>query len=347
MRPPGSGLLYSMHKHTASVVDLDFTDDQLTAISLSDRIVVINMTTGNTVLDINLPNLNESYLNSTTLPKLYHSEKENNKSTNSTNGNNQFQQMHFLVNSFHHIYLVSAHNDIKFEQISKIGFRIVEFIDIKRGLCIIAEIDSYYIECWDVVRNRLFSRIELSSSFKINNILCINSYTMIIIVCQNGNMHFYSIEDWRKSFFFHCASIPASQHLNLVAVDGRFLICTFDRNIPSDFAVIDLKPIHQTEQTLIDNPIIKIWVTFDPPITPTPIKHLVLPNKEMMQFNKKTSNSLLFTAITNDGLYIVHYCIAETLSYVHIDGHYDLVLMHAKNRQIVYTARQGIINIHK
>ncbi|CAF3192495.1 unnamed protein product [Rotaria sp. Silwood2] len=117
MRPPDSGLLYSMHKHTASVVDLDFTNDQLTAISLSDRIVVINMTTGNTVLDINLPNLNESYLNSTTLPKIYHSEKENNKSTNSTNGNNQFQQMHFLVNSFHHIYLVSAHNDIKFEQI--------------------------------------------------------------------------------------------------------------------------------------------------------------------------------------------------------------------------------------
>ncbi|CAF3192482.1 unnamed protein product [Rotaria sp. Silwood2] len=66
-------------------------------------------------------------------------------------------------------------------------------------------------------------------------------------------MHFYSIKDWRKSSFFHCASIQASQHLNLVAVDGRFLICTFDRNIPSDFAIIDLKPIHQTEQTLIDN----------------------------------------------------------------------------------------------
>ncbi|CAF2934382.1 unnamed protein product, partial [Rotaria sp. Silwood2] len=58
-------------------------------------------------------------------------------------------------------------------------------------------------------------------------------------------------------------------------------------------------------------------------------------------------NSLLFTAITNDGLYIVHYCIAETLSYVRIDGYYDLVSMHAKNRQIVCTARQGIIDIHK
>ncbi|CAF3962519.1 unnamed protein product [Rotaria sordida] len=346
MRPPGSGLLYSMNKHTTSVVDLDFTDDQLTAISLSDRIVVINMTSGNAVLDINLPNLNESYLNSTTLPKIYHSEKENKNSTNSNNENTQFQQMHFLVNSFHHIYLVSAHNDIKFERTSKIGFHIVEFLDIKRGLCIIAEIDSYYIECWDVVRNRLFSRIELSSS-KIKNILCTSIYSMIIIVCQDGNIHFYSIKDWIKSSFIHCASIQAGQHLNLVAIDGRFLICTFDTNISSDFAIIDLKLIHNAEQTLIDNQIIKILVTFDPPITPRPIKHLVLPNKETIQFNKKNSNALLFTAITNDGLYIVHYCIAETLSYVRIDGHYDLVSMHAKNRQIVYTARQGIIDIHK
>ena len=42
LQPPGNGLLYSMNKHTMPVVDLDFTNSQMAAISLSNKIIVIN-----------------------------------------------------------------------------------------------------------------------------------------------------------------------------------------------------------------------------------------------------------------------------------------------------------------
>ncbi|CAF5221510.1 unnamed protein product, partial [Rotaria magnacalcarata] len=71
LQPPGSGLIFSMNRHTTPIIDMDFTDDQMVLISLSDRIVVIDMQATKTVLDINLPTLDEPYLNSSTLPDIY------------------------------------------------------------------------------------------------------------------------------------------------------------------------------------------------------------------------------------------------------------------------------------
>ena len=81
LQPPGNGLIYSMNKHTMPVVDLDFTNDQTAAISLSNKIIVINMRSGNTAIDLKLPKLNESYLNSTTLPNMiiHHTDQNINK----------------------------------------------------------------------------------------------------------------------------------------------------------------------------------------------------------------------------------------------------------------------------
>ncbi|CAF3350091.1 unnamed protein product [Rotaria sp. Silwood2] len=50
-------------------------------------------------------------------------------------------------------------------------------------------------------------------------------------------------------------------------------------------------------------------------------------------------------AITRNSLYIIHECEENYLSYAHIDGHFDIVSMHENNRNIVCTARGGIIDI--
>ncbi|CAF2768723.1 unnamed protein product [Rotaria sp. Silwood2] len=348
LQPPGSGLLYSMNRHTAPVVDFDFTDDQMVAISLSDRIVVIDMHAASTVLDINMPTLDEPYLNSTTLPETYTFDGKNEvKSDWSSNDNNdQYKRYLFLVNSLHHIYLVSAHENIKFERSSKVGYLTVEILDKKRALCIITELNGNNVECWDVVRNRLFDRINFPKS-TIKNVLCVQIYSMIIIVLQDGVIHFYSITDWTKSSFVHRGSIQAGLHLDLVVVDEDMLICTFDATIPIDFAVIGLKQFHNTEQILSDNQVLKTLIAFDPPIGPKPIKSIILPDKETMKNHDSQSNFPLFMSKTNDGLFVVHKCNQKDISYVHINGRFDIVSMHAKNPRTVYTARGGIIELHK
>jgi hypothetical protein len=347
LQPPGSGLVHSMNKHTGSVVDFDFTDDQMTAITLSDRIIVINMHEANTVLDIKLPKLDEPYLNCTTLPKIYHFVGNNEISDGDSNSeNNQFKRFLFLVNSFHHVYLVSAHEDIKFERSSEVGYATVEILHIKRGLCVLAEINSNCVECWDVVRNRLFSRIEFPSS-PIKIVLCVNIYSMIITVLQDGSIHFHSISDWTQSLFIHRGTIQAGTHLDLVVVDGRKLVCTFDSTIPIDFAFIDLQTLHESQRVSSDNELLKTLIAFDPPLESKPIKRIVLPNKETLTIDNDTAYSPLFMAMTNSSLYVIHKCANNNISYIRIDGHYDVVCMHAKNPEAVYTARGGIIELYK
>ncbi|CAF3372692.1 unnamed protein product [Rotaria sp. Silwood1] len=347
LQPPGSGLLFSVARHTTSIVDFDFTEDQRVAISLSDRIVVIDMNAASTVLDINLPTLDEPYLNSTTLPEAYNF-NENDQTKNgssSTDDNDQFKKYLFLVNSLHHIYLVSAHENIKFERSSQVGYLNVEVFHKKRGLFVMAEINGNCVECWDVVKNRLFDRINFPSS-KIKKVLCVNIYSMIVTVLQDGTIHFHSITDWTKSSLVHRGTIQAGIHLDLVTVDERILIVTFDTTIPIDFAIIDLKQFNKNEQIICDNQIPKTLFAFDPPIGPKPIKSIILPHKESMS-GKKKSNFPLFIAKTTTDAYIIHKCISKDLSYVCINGRFDVVSMHASNPNTIYTARGGILEVYK
>ncbi|CAF3962489.1 unnamed protein product [Rotaria sp. Silwood2] len=332
MRPPGSGLVYSMNKHTTRVIDLDLTLDQMAAISLSDRIVVIDMTSGHTSFDVKLPKLNESYLNAMTLTNMYQFDEND-------------QQYYFLVNSFHHIYFLSSYDEIKFEQISNVGYETVEILDYKHGLCIIKEMNNNSIECWDLIHNRLFSRIDSISS-EIKNILCISIYLMLAIVCQDGFIHFYSIINFTQTSFVHRCSIHIGQHFNLIVVSGRTLIYTFDETIPIDFVHIDLKTIYEGKEILSDNDIIKTSVNFDVPIEPRPIERIILSDKGKISNNSNTINSLLFVAMTTNSLYVIHECEENNLSYAHINGHFDIVSIHENNRNTVYTARGGIIDIY-
>ncbi len=345
---PGSGLVYSMNRHTTSVIDMDFTDDQRVLISLSDRIVVINMNTVKTVLDINLPTLDEPYLNSTTLPEafnIYGNDEVKTKSS-STDKNDNYKKYLFLVNSLHHIYLVSAHENIKFERSSTVGYLTVEILHKKHALCVIAELNGNYVECWNVVRNQLFDRIDFSKS-RIKNVLCVPTYSMTVTVLLDGTMHFHSITDWTKSSFVHRGSIQAGSHLDLVAADEEMLIITFDATITIDFAFIGLKQFHDSEQLLSDNQILKTLIVFDPPIGPKPIKSIILPDKEAHEGYDSHSNLPLFIAKTNDCLFVVHNCNKKNISYVRINGRFDFVSTHAKNPHTIYAARGGIIELHK
>ncbi|CAF4346794.1 unnamed protein product, partial [Adineta steineri] len=117
-QPPGNGLMYAMNKHTMPVVDLDFTEKQMAAISLSNKIIVIDMQSGNTVVDIQLPKLNESYLNATTLPNTimnYTNQDEDmidsdgNDSDSDDEKEDKFKRYMFCVNSSHHVYFMSSH----------------------------------------------------------------------------------------------------------------------------------------------------------------------------------------------------------------------------------------------
>ncbi|CAF2941260.1 unnamed protein product [Rotaria sp. Silwood2] len=348
IQPPGSGLIYSMNRHTASIVDFDFTEDQMKAITLSDRIIVIDMGEIRTVLDINLPNLDESYLNSTTLPETYTFDGQNEikDAWSSNDKNDEFKRYVFLVNSLHHIYLVSANGNIKFEHSSKVGYLDVEMLDKKRALCIVAEQNTNYVECWDVIRNRLFHRIDFPKA-KVKYVLCAEVYSMVIVVLQDGIIQFYSITDWTQSSFIHRGSIQAGIHLDLVAVTCGVLILTFDTNIPIDFALIGLKQFHKTERILSDKQVLKTLVAFNPPIRPKPMKSIILPDTESMSFDDIQLGFPFFMTKTKDAVFIVHKCNKKDISYIRINGQFDIVSMHANNSRTLYTARGGIVELHK
>ena len=347
IQPPGSGLIFSMNRHTASVVDMDFTDDQMILISLSNRILVTDMQQVKTVLDINLPILDEPYLNSTTLSEtlsIHEEEKVKNKSS-SDEKNDQYKQYLFLVNTLHHVYLVSANESIKFQRSSKVGYLIVELLHKKRPLCVMAEINGNYVECWNVVTNQLISRIDFPKS-TVKHVLCAQTYSMIVIALQDGTIHFYSITDWTKAVFVHRGTIDAGPHLDLAVIDDVMLIITFHATIPVDFAMISLKQFHGSEQVLSDDQTLKILVAFDPPIGPKPITNIILPDTEAQSdFNKRT-NSPLFIAKTNDSVCVVHKCKVKDVSYVPIPGRFDVISTHAKHPNTIYTARGGIIEIY-
>ncbi|CAF0986663.1 unnamed protein product [Adineta steineri] len=327
MQPPGSGLVYSMNKHTASVTHLDLTDDQTAAISLSNRIVVIDMTTGRTALDVKLPELNESYLNSTTLPNIFYSNET--KYTNIPNKN--YQQFHFLVTSLHHMYFVSADDKIKFEKISNIGFMTVEILDLKHALCIITELDVAQLD---------------SFSSQIKYVFCIRSYKMIVVVCQDGMTNFYSIIDLHQTSFTHRGSTQIDQHVNLIAVDESNLIYTYEGSAPTDFIYINLKCIHESKNILSATEIIKKAITFDRPIETKTIKKIILANKTRLNINSTESlHSPLFIAMTTNCLYVIHQCEDHNFSYARIDGYFDIVAMHENSQNTIYTARGGIIDI--
>ncbi|CAF2516523.1 unnamed protein product [Rotaria sp. Silwood2] len=353
IQPPGNGLLYSMNKHTMPVVDLDFANNQMAAISLSNKIIVINMRTGNTAVDIKLPKINESYLNSTTLPKMIiRDTKENNAnndsddsddSSNSEENEEKFKQYVFFVNSFHHVYLLSSHGDIKFHRTSTKGYSTVEIISNKRGLCILAEQNSNTVECWSLGENKLFSKIDLSLTSSIKTVLYSKLSSLLIsIVLYDGTILFYTLND---STFIHCGTINAGQHLDLVIADKDKLICTFDSTIPIDFAHIDLNSIVTTQKVLSDKEIIKTLIAFNPPISPKPIERIVLPdNKENVSDD---SMKIFFMVLTKECLCIVHTCMKKNISYVCIPGQYNVVSVHAQRPHLIYTARGGIINMHK
>jgi hypothetical protein len=340
-----------MNKHTMPVVDLDFTHNQMTAISLSNKIIVINMRTGNTAIDIKLPKLNESYLNSTTLPKMIIN--SNNKDINDNDDSNdsddeddeKLKQFIFFVNSFHHVYLLSAHGDIKFHQTSEKGYLTVEIINRKCGLCILVEKNSNSVQCWNLGQNKLFSTINLSTNILIKNVLHsqINSSIIIIIILYDGTILFYILND---SKFIHCGTINAGKHLDLVIVDKDKLICTFDSIIPIDFAHIDLNQLNQIEGILLDdNKIIKTLISFNPPINPKPIERIILPDGKESQTDK--SMKIFFMTLTKECLCIVHTCMKQNISYVRIPGEYDVVSTHVSHPRLIFTSRRGIVYIFK
>ena len=347
LQPPGSGLIYSMNQHTAAVIDMDFTDDQMVLISLSDRIVVTDMQETKTVLDINLPTIDEPYLNSTTLFEALNIYGNEEVKTNSSSNDekDQYKKFLFLVNSRHHIYLVSALENIKFQRSSKSGYLAVEVLHQKRALCIISELNENSVECWNVLSNRLFDRVNLPPQSIIKHVLCVETYSMIVIVLQDGTMQFHSITDWTK--FVHRGDIRVGPHLDLVVLDGEMLIITFDAAITVDFAVMGLKQFHDSEQVLSDGQIVKTLIAFDPPIGPKPIKSIILPDHEGASKAERQSNFPLFMAKTNDCLDVVHKCNKKDISYVRIPGRFDFVSTHTKNPRTIYTARGGIVELHK
>ncbi|CAF1234877.1 unnamed protein product [Adineta steineri] len=323
IEPPGGGLLHTIHRHTSSITSFKFTEDLSTNISLSDKIVVIDLEHNKTVLDINLPKLNQSYLNCITLTN-----------PDFITENDKFKNLLFFINSSNNIYLISANEDIKFNKSSQIGYVGVEVFDTNHILCIIAEINGNYIECWDIFKNELFQRIEFpsSSSSTIKYVFCINVYSMIITVFHNGNIYFHSImDDSIQSNFIHRGSIELSNHLDLVTLDKEILICTFDSSIPIDFAFINLNQFKRKQEFLNNNQILKILIKFDYPLELKPIKKIILPYKN---------------EILKRWLHIIHLCRMETISYTSIKGQFDTAAMHVNNLNLIYTARGGIIEVY-
>lgn len=344
IQPPGTGLIYSINRHTSSVLDLDFTDDEAILISLSNRIVVVNMHEAKIVLDINLPTLNEPYLNSTTLTEVSNGQMIN--KTSSTDQKDQYKKYFFLVNSLHHIYLISADENIKFERSSDDGFLTVQILDKKRALCLIAENNVNSIECWNLITKKLFHRIDYPNS-TVKNVLYHQSLSMIIIVLQDATIHLHSINDWDESSFTYRGSINGGDHLHLVYIDEDMLILTFDSTIPIDFAFIPLKQFHSSDRILTDNEVVKTLITFDPPIEPKPMKILIFPNKTSMSQIDTQSKFPLFIVKTNDCLYVIHKCKENDISYVRIDGRFDYVTFHIKYPTAIHTARGGTLKLYK
>ncbi|CAF4867056.1 unnamed protein product [Rotaria sp. Silwood2] len=161
---------------------------------------------------------------------------------------------------------------------------------------------------------------------------------MIIVVLQDGIIQFYSITDWTKSPFVHRSSIHAEIHLQLVAITGGVLIHTLNANIPIDFALTGLRQFLKTEQILSDKQVLKTLVAFDPPMGPKPIKNIILPDTESMSFDDIQSNFPFFMTKTKDAIFIVHKCNKKDISYIRINGRFDLVSMHAKNSHFIYSS---------
>jgi hypothetical protein len=353
IQPPGNGLIYSMNKHTMPVVDLDFIGDQSTAVSLSNKIIVISMRTGNTTIDINLPQLDEPYLNSTTIPHfiIRHTDQNMNKqissdddkSNSDDDDDEKVKGFAFLVNSSHHVYLMSRHGEVKFHQESKKGYSTVELVNRKFGLCILVEQNSNSVNFWDLGQNKLLSKIDLSANASIKKVLCskLKLFT-ISIVLYNGTILFYTLDDLT---FIHRGTINAGKHLDIVIADRDKLICTFDSTIPIDFAHIDLNSFLKTNQVLSDKDIVKTLIAFNPPITPKPFQQIILPDDH----EKMTDNSMkiFFMILTKECLCIVHTCMNKDMSYVRIAGQYDVVSTNASYPHYIYTARRGIVEMFK
>lgn len=336
IEPPGGGLLQTYNRHTSSVICLKLTDDFTTAISLSDRIVVINLETNKTVLDIYLPKLNQSYLNCTLLSNI-----------DSNNKNDKFKNLLFFLYSFNNIYLISANEDIKFSKSSQIGYLSVEIFDINPILCIITEINGNYVECWDIFKNELFDRIEFpSSSSTIKYVFCVKMHSMIITVFHNGNIYFHSIIDSIKSNFTYRGSIKVGNHLDLVTIDNDILICTFDSTIQTEFAFINLNQFEINKNVLNDNQILKILMNFDHPLESKFPKKIILPCRDGIDKKEFRIQFPLFIVLTNGWLYVIHLCRMQTISYATIKGQFDMATTHVKNLNLVYTARGGIIQLH-
>ncbi|CAF4090255.1 unnamed protein product [Adineta steineri] len=353
-QPPGNGLVYAMNKHTMPVVDLDFTEKQMASVSLSNKIIVINMQTGNTAVDIQLPKLNESYLNATTIPNMImnSTNQEEDMSDNDSDDANlddgeedKFKRYMFCVNSSHHIYFISSHGDIKFHKTSPKGYSTVEIIHKKRGLCLLVEHNSNSVECWDLGQDKLFSKIDLSSDALIKKVLSSkisSSLILIIIILYDGTILFYNFEGLK---FNHCGTINAGKHLDLVIVNGDKLICTFDSTIPIDFTYIDLRALSQTKTILSDKEIVKTLIAFNPPITSKPFVKIILP--ETSESISATEAPLLFMILTKESLCIVHNCMKKDISYARIPGQFDLVSTTVQHSNSIYVARRGIIDMYK
>jgi hypothetical protein len=309
------------------------------------------MQTGDTAIDLKLPKLNEPYLNSTTLQTaIIQPTKENieNNSSNDTDtsddgANEGFKHYMFFVNSFHHVYLVSTHGDIKFNRQSEKGYLNAEIIHRKCGLCILVEKNSTSVECWSLGENKLFSEIVLSTNSFIKKVLSTQLQSLlIIIILVDGTILFYTLNG---STFIHRGTINAGKHLDLVIIDTDKLICTYHSTSPIDFAHIDLHSISQTQQVLTDKEIMKTLIAFKPPIHPKPIERIILPDDKETATNKTLK--IFFMALTKESLCIVHICKQKDISYVRIPGQYDVVSAHVANPNMIYTARGGIINIFK
>ena len=364
IQPPGNGLIYCMNKHTMPVVDLDFAHGQAAVVSLSNKLILINMRTGNTALDIRLPKLDEPYLNSTTLTNVINHRRAKETSDrledvymssdtesipNSDDEGKEtalFRHYGFMVNSRHHAYLISNDGDVRFHRASITGYHTVKILDNRRNLCLLIDESSPSVDCWDLSRNTLYCQLDLSTYAPIKTVLLTRLFgtTLIILVLVDGIILFYKIV---KAKFQHCGIINGGQHLDVVIVDRNKLICTFDSTIPIDFAHVDLNPCCESERVITDLDIVKTLVALDPPIGPKPIERLLLPDMKGESGADVDLWKIFFVAVTKESLYVVHTCSRVHLSYVRIPGHHDIVTLHIDDREYIYTAQGGIINVYK
>ena len=351
---PGNGLIYSMNKHTMPVVDLDFSSNQDAAISLSNKIIVINMRNADTALEIKLPVLSEPYLNSTTIQKMSNRDEDvNEESSDSDNDvaestlNEQFKKYVFLVNSQHHVYLISSQGDVRFHRTSSTGFDIVQVIDRRRALCLLVERDSSSIECWNVGQDKLYAKLDFISQSSIKTVLwtSVDQCLLIAVVLHDGTLLFYMVKNGE---FRHRGTINAGKHLDLVVLYKHQCICSFDASCDIDLAHIDLRLLTQTEDVYTDDRLIKTLIAFDPPIGPKPIERLILPESEKnSEAHSDSLAKIFFVATTKEAMYIVHVCSRKNLSYVRIPGHPDLICIHVDRPLDLYTIQGGIVNLYK